>query len=71
MSTLLSMNGCVNCVNQSIHGNGKAVVIKESSKAVITPKVTPKKVTTTTPVENNWVLVSTTKEIVSSTPILF
>jgi len=73
---ILSLStGCINCVNQSIHGNGKAVVIKADTKAVVTPT---KKSSASIPVKSvstasseEWTLVSTTKEIVSSQPVLF
>ena len=68
--TILTLStGCVNCVNQSIHGSGKAVVIKTDSKAVVVPKKQPlKKIAVNT---EDYILVSKTTEVISSTPVLF
>lgn len=68
IAVLALTTGCVNCVNQSIHGDGKAVVIKSSStnKAVV-----PTKKTTSTSTNSDWVLVSSTKELISSQSVLF
>ena len=41
IAVILAFNtGCINCVNQSVHGNGSATVIKSDSKAVVVPKKT-------------------------------
>jgi hypothetical protein len=70
LATLSLTTGCVNCVNQSIHGSGKAVVIKTDTKAVVAPKTAPKKVSNTS-TNSEWTLVSKTTEVISSTPVLF
>jgi len=69
LAILALSTGCVNCVNQSIHGNGKAVVIKADSKAVVIPNKQPLKKTAAD--TEDYILVSKTTEVVSSTPILF
>ena len=69
LATLTLFTGCINCVNQSVHGTGGATVIKSDSKAVATPKKIA--VNTTTNNTSDWVLISTTKEIISSQPVLF
>ena len=68
ITVMLALNtGCVNCVNQSVHGDGKAVVVKSTSSNKAVAPV--KKSTSTT--SSDWILVSTTKEIISSQPVLF
>ena len=71
LATLSLTTGCVNCVNQSVHGNGKAVVIKADTKAVVAPKTAPKRVSSNTSTNSKWTLVSKTTEVISSTPVLF
>ena len=71
LATLSLTTGCVNCVNQSVHGDGKAVVLKADTKSVVAPKNVTKKITSNTSTNNEWTLVSKTTEIVSSTPVLF
>ena len=65
IAAMLALN--TGCVNQSVHGDGKAVVVKSTSSNKAVAPV--KKSTSTT--SSDWILVSTTKEIISSQPVLF
>jgi hypothetical protein len=69
VAIILSTTGCINCVNQSVHGDGKAVVVKTTNEAKNVVPVQKKVSTTAT--TSDWVLVSTTKEVISSQPVLF